>query len=78
MSTTDRSMESGETGPSGATAILVALGVAIAAAVGVTVVYAFGGQPQLEGLLLGLALGGLAVGLILFARRMLPAGHFVQ
>ncbi len=62
----------------GSTGILVALGVAIAAAVAVTVVYAFGGQPQLEGALLGLALGGLAVGLILFAKRMLPGGHFVQ
>jgi ubiquinol-cytochrome c reductase iron-sulfur subunit len=60
------------------TAILVALCVAIVGAVGVTIVYAFGGQPQLEGILLGLALGGLAVALIVFARRMLPAGHFVQ
>jgi ubiquinol-cytochrome c reductase iron-sulfur subunit len=62
----------------GTTSILVALGVAIVSGVAVTVVYAFGGQPQLEGLFLGLALGGLAVGLILFARRMLPGGHFVQ
>jgi ubiquinol-cytochrome c reductase iron-sulfur subunit len=56
----------------------VALGVAIVAAVAVTVVYALGGQPQLEGALLGLALGGVAVALIVFARRMLPGGHFVQ
>jgi ubiquinol-cytochrome c reductase iron-sulfur subunit len=62
----------------GTRSILVALGVAIVAAIAVTVVYALGGQPQLEGALLGLALGGLAVGLILFARRLLPGGHFVQ
>ena len=62
----------------GTGAILVALGIAILAALGVTVVYALGGQPQLEGTLLGLALGGLAMGLILFARRSLPHGHFVQ
>jgi ubiquinol-cytochrome c reductase iron-sulfur subunit len=65
-------------GRDGTTGILVALAVSIISGVGVTVVYALGGQPQLEGLLLGLALGGLAVGLILFARRMLPGGHFVQ
>jgi ubiquinol-cytochrome c reductase iron-sulfur subunit len=62
----------------GTGAILASLGVAILSAVGVTVVYALGGQPQLEGALLGLALGGLALGLILFARRSLPHGHFVQ
>ena len=65
-------------GPKGPTAILVALGISIVSAVAVTVVYALGGQPQLEGALLGLALGGIAVALILFARRMLPGGHFVQ
>src|SRR5947209_1681230 len=60
------------------TGILVALTMAIAAAIGVTVVYALGGQAQLEGTFLGLGLGGVAVALILFARRMLPHGHFVQ
>jgi ubiquinol-cytochrome c reductase iron-sulfur subunit len=60
------------------TAIVVALAVAILAAVGVTIVYGLGGQPQLEGALLGLTLGGMAVALFLFARRMLPGGHFVQ
>lgn len=71
-------MRSGHEGPARDTPILVALGVATAAAVAVTVVYALGGQPQLEGALLGLALGGVAVALIVFARRMLPGGHFVQ
>ncbi len=71
-------MRPGHEGPARSTAILVALGISIAAAVAVTVVYALGGQPQLEGALLGLALGGVAVALIVFARRMLPGGHFVQ
>ncbi len=71
-------MRSGHEGPARDTPILVALGIAIVAAVAVTVVYALGGQPQLEGALLGLALGGVAVALIVFARRMLPGGHFVQ
>ena len=78
MKTKGEMMRPGDEVPAGPTAILVALGVAIAAAVGVTVVYALGGQPQLEGALLGLALGGVAVALIVVARRILPGGHFVQ
>ena len=62
----------------GTTPIILSLALSIAAAVGVTAVYAFGGHAQLEGALLGLTLGGLAMALILFARRMLPSGHFVQ
>ncbi|HEX2023246.1 MAG TPA: Rieske (2Fe-2S) protein [Acidimicrobiales bacterium] len=58
--------------------VLVALVVATLSALAVTVVYALGGQPQLEGALLGLALGGVALALVLFARRLLPHGHFVQ
>ncbi|HWC11131.1 MAG TPA: Rieske (2Fe-2S) protein [Acidimicrobiales bacterium] len=78
MKTREGMMRPGHPGPARSTSILVALGIAIAAAVAVTVVYGFGGQPQLEGALLGLTLGGIAVALIVFARRMLPGGHFVQ
>lgn len=52
--------------------------VSAVASLALTVVYALGGQPQLEGLLLGLGLGGLAVGLILMAKAWLPGGHFVE
>ncbi len=48
------------------------------ASLGLTVVYALGGQPQLEGTLLGVALGGIALGLTLFAKRMLPSGGAVE
>jgi ubiquinol-cytochrome c reductase iron-sulfur subunit len=58
--------------------ILTAFTASMLASVGLTVVYATGGQPQLEGLLLGVALGGIAVGLVLFGRRMLPGGRFVE
>ena len=48
------------------------------ASLGLAAVYITGGQPQLEGLLLGIALGGIAVGLALVARDLLPHGPFTQ
>ena len=51
--------------------VAVALLVSIAGALGLFVVYATGGQPQLEGLLLFLALGGLGVALMLWARGLM-------
>jgi ubiquinol-cytochrome c reductase iron-sulfur subunit len=50
----------------------------VAASLGLTVLYAFGGQPQLEGVLLGIALGGIAIGLILAAKSLLPPGPDIQ
>jgi ubiquinol-cytochrome c reductase iron-sulfur subunit len=58
--------------------IVIAFVVSALSSIGLTVVYAFGGQPQLEGLLLGLSLGGLAAGLVLWAKRLLPSGPFTQ
>jgi ubiquinol-cytochrome c reductase iron-sulfur subunit len=49
-----------------------------AASIGLAFVYLQGGQPQLEGALLGVALGGIAIGLILLAKEFLPHGPFVQ
>lgn len=62
----------------GSRIILAAFAASMAASITVTVVYALGGQPQLEGLLLGVALGGIAVGLVVFGHRMLPGGDFVE
>ena len=59
-------------------AITVSFLGSAAASVGLTVVYISGGQPQWEGLLLGLALGGLAIGLALVAKDFLPHGPFEQ
>ena len=42
------------------------------------IVYVTGGQPQLEGLLLGVSMGGIAVGLALVAKETLPHGPFEQ
>jgi ubiquinol-cytochrome c reductase iron-sulfur subunit len=62
----------------GGPAILAALVVSMLASAGLTVVYVLGGEPQLEGVLLGLALGGIAVGLVLFGRHLLPGGNFTE
>ena len=59
-------------------AIVGAFAASAAASVGLAVVYAQGGQPQLEGALLAVSLGGIAFGLVLFARAALPGGHFVE
>ncbi|MDQ3569160.1 MAG: hypothetical protein M3396_00740, partial [Actinomycetota bacterium] len=48
--------------------------VAAAAGVGLGFVYAGGGEPQFEGLLLAVALGGIGVGLVIWANRLLPPG----
>jgi ubiquinol-cytochrome c reductase iron-sulfur subunit len=53
-------------------------GVSAAASIGLTIVYIAGGQVQLEGILLSLSLGGLAAGLIVWAKTMMPGDHYVQ
>ena len=59
-------------------AIVVTFGASAAASLALTVVYFFGGQPQLEGALLAVALGGLAIGLALWAAHFMPKGPFVE
>ena len=49
-----------------------------ASSIALTMVYVTGGQPQLEGLLLGLSMGGIAIGLALVAKETLPHGPFEQ
>jgi ubiquinol-cytochrome c reductase iron-sulfur subunit len=52
--------------------VALALLCSIAAGLGLAVVYISGGQPQLEGALLGISLGGLGAALILWAKHLLP------
>ena len=59
-------------------AIALALAVSMLASVGLGVVYALGGQVQLEGLLLFFALGGIAAGFIVWGEKLLPQGPYVQ
>lgn len=52
--------------------------VSAAAAVGLGFVYFAGGQPQLEGLLLAIALGSMGAGLVIWANRLLPQGPVAE
>jgi quinol---cytochrome c reductase iron-sulfur subunit len=58
--------------------ILAAIGASMLASIGLTIVYALGGDPQIEGALLGVSLGGIAIGLVLFGHHMLPGDKFVE
>jgi ubiquinol-cytochrome c reductase iron-sulfur subunit len=62
------------------TEIAVAAGfiIAIAGAVGLTIVYAVGGQVQVEGVLLFLTLGGIGFGIASWGKYLMPNGPFVQ
>jgi quinol---cytochrome c reductase iron-sulfur subunit len=68
-----REPRSARSGPVNLCFVLSAL-----ASIGLMVVYIRGGQPQVEGALLLVALGGIACGLILWAHRFLPHGPYVQ
>jgi ubiquinol-cytochrome c reductase iron-sulfur subunit len=59
-------------------AVGVAFGASVLASIGLTIVYIAGGEPQVEGALLLVALGGIGVGLIWWAKRFLPVGVDVQ
>jgi ubiquinol-cytochrome c reductase iron-sulfur subunit len=63
--------------PSGR-AIGAGFGLSALASVGLTVVYWLGGQPQVEGALLGVALGGLGAGIVAWAKAFMPGEAFVE
>jgi ubiquinol-cytochrome c reductase iron-sulfur subunit len=52
--------------------VAVCFTLSLLSGLGLAVVYVAGGQPQLEGVLLAVSLGGLGAGLILWAKRLLP------
>jgi ubiquinol-cytochrome c reductase iron-sulfur subunit len=52
--------------------------LAIAAAIGLTVVYWEGGQPQAEGILLAVVLGGIGVGIVLWAKHFMPTEEVAE
>lgn len=53
-------------------------GVSMVAALGLAVVYWRGGQPQLEGLFLAIALGGIGVGIVVWAKHYMPPEEIVE
>jgi ubiquinol-cytochrome c reductase iron-sulfur subunit len=55
-------------------AIVAAFAASALASLGLTGVYLAGGQPQIEGLLLAVALGGISAGVVLWAKRFMPSG----
>jgi ubiquinol-cytochrome c reductase iron-sulfur subunit len=64
--------------PSGERVVILAFATAVAAALGLTVVYSVGGQPQLEGLFLGVALAGIGVGTVVWAQRFMPSEEVTE
>jgi ubiquinol-cytochrome c reductase iron-sulfur subunit len=52
--------------------------VSMLASIALFIVYWTGGQPQLEGLLLGAVLGGIGAGVVVWAKRFLPQGPFSE
>jgi ubiquinol-cytochrome c reductase iron-sulfur subunit len=58
--------------------IVIALTVTTVSALALAVVYLTGGQNQLEGILIALALGGLGLTFVVAARKLLPQGPFTE
>ncbi|MGH9013641.1 MAG: ubiquinol-cytochrome c reductase iron-sulfur subunit [Acidimicrobiia bacterium] len=56
----------------------VAFGASALASLGLAIVYWQGGQSQVEGVLLAVALGGIGYGFVVVARRLLPQGPYVE
>jgi len=65
-------------GESGARAVAFAFTVSLLASIALGVVYALGGQPQLEGTLLFFSFGGIAAGFITWGGKLLPQGPYIQ
>jgi ubiquinol-cytochrome c reductase iron-sulfur subunit len=58
--------------------VALAFGASVLASIGLLVVYVMGGDAQLEGALLGTALGGLGVGIVVWATRLLHDEEAVE
>ena len=56
----------------------LAFGLSGLCSVGLTLIYAMGGQVQAEGALIGGAMAGLAIGFVLWGKHLMPRGPFVE
>jgi ubiquinol-cytochrome c reductase iron-sulfur subunit len=75
---TETGRRDGEHIAKGERAPAICFGAAIVAALALAVVYWRGGQPQAEGVLLAIILGGIGAGLALWAQRFMPHGPFEE
>jgi ubiquinol-cytochrome c reductase iron-sulfur subunit len=53
--------------------VLIAFGLSVLAGFALLVLYALGGQTQIEGVLLMVCLGGIGVGIVVWAKRLMAA-----
>lgn len=58
--------------PAAERVVVLAFVASILAGLALAVVYSRGGQPQLEGALLAVSLGGIGIGMVVWAKRFLP------
>jgi ubiquinol-cytochrome c reductase iron-sulfur subunit len=58
--------------------VLLAFAIAFLAGIALLLVYALGGQTQVEGLLLMLCLGGIGVGIVLWGQRLMPTQVHIE
>jgi ubiquinol-cytochrome c reductase iron-sulfur subunit len=58
--------------------VALAFGASALASVGLAITYWQGGQSQVEGVLLAIALGGIGYGFVVVARRLLPQGPYTE
>ena len=58
--------------------IATGFGLSALASLGLAGVYLAGGNVQLEGILLAISLGGIAFGLIVWGKEMMPGGPYVE
>lgn len=58
--------------------VALAFTASVLASIGLLVVYVMGGDAQIEGTLLGLALGGLGLGVVVWATRLLQEDEVIE
>jgi ubiquinol-cytochrome c reductase iron-sulfur subunit len=58
--------------------VLTCFGLTVLSGLALLVVYILGGQPQVEGLLLTVCLGGIGVGIVVWAQRLMPTRVHVE
>ena len=58
--------------------VAVSFTLSALASIGLAVLYAAGGEPQMEGTLLGIALGGLGLGVVVWATKLLHEDEVIE